>query len=371
MISLWEKRSFTTYDIIIVGAGITGLSTAASLKEKDPKLNILVLERGLLPTGASTKNAGFACFGSLTELQNDLETLGEDQTKQLVEMRWNGLLKTRGRLGDKNIGFKHKGGYELVFDKQDYQGSMNYFNDLLMPLFNKKVFSDASGLIGKSGFGSTQQLIYNQMEGQIDTGRMMKSLWSYCNELGINILTGALVTHLETDRVIANIRHEFKSKRIILCTNAFTNGLIEDDIAEDINPGRGIVMAIQPANKLTFEGTFHYDEGYYYFRDLDGLLIFGGGRNLDPETEKTTLFEINQKIKNKLISDLKTIILPNQEFDILDEWTGIMAFGSNKQPIIKKHPRGWYMGVRLGGMGVAIGSQVGEELARMVFAEGL
>ena len=91
MISLWEKRSLISYDIIIIGAGITGLSTAASLKEKNPKLNILVLERGLLPTGASTKNAGFACFGSLTELRNDLKVLGEEQNPLVrVEAHFGG-----------------------------------------------------------------------------------------------------------------------------------------------------------------------------------------------------------------------------------------------------------------------------------------
>jgi glycine/D-amino acid oxidase-like deaminating enzyme len=63
MLSLWEKQSFLEYDVIVVGAGITGLSTAVSIKEKNPKISVLVVERGILPTGASTKNAGFACFG--------------------------------------------------------------------------------------------------------------------------------------------------------------------------------------------------------------------------------------------------------------------------------------------------------------------
>ena len=61
MISIWEKESLLSYDAIVVGAGITGLSTAASLKELSPQLNILVLEKGTFPAGASTRNAGCAC----------------------------------------------------------------------------------------------------------------------------------------------------------------------------------------------------------------------------------------------------------------------------------------------------------------------
>lgn len=371
MLSIWEQRSFVDYDVIIIGAGITGLSTAASLKEKDAKLNILVLERGLLPTGASTKNAGFACFGSLSELQNDISTLGEEKAQDLVQMRWNGLLKTRSRLGDQKIGFQQKGGYELIFDDSDYQKQMSKVNSLLRPLFDQDVFKDATNQLSSTGFAGTKQLIFNKFEGQLDTGKLIKGLWNYCNQLGIQVVTGALVTHLEKHKVIANIRHAFTAKKIILCTNAFTNGLIEDNHTRDIHPGRGMVLAIRPQNKLQFQGTFHYNQGYYYFRDLDDLVIFGGGRNLDPDTENTTLFEVNQTIRSKLLQDLREIILPSDKFEIVKEWTGIMAFGQNKCPIIHKHPEGWYLGVRLGGMGVAIGSQVGEELARMVITDGL
>lgn len=60
MISFWEKRSLVDYNYLVIGGGIVGLSTAISIKEKVPKSSVLVVERGILPSGASTKNAGFA-----------------------------------------------------------------------------------------------------------------------------------------------------------------------------------------------------------------------------------------------------------------------------------------------------------------------
>ena len=85
MLSFWEKNSFLNYDYIIVGSGILGLSTACEIKESFPDKEILVLERGIFPTGASTKNAGFLCFGSLTEILADIKLKGEDNAIQLVE----------------------------------------------------------------------------------------------------------------------------------------------------------------------------------------------------------------------------------------------------------------------------------------------
>ena len=87
-LSYWEQTTFfKNIDVIVVGSGIVGLTTAIELKAKSPKLKVVVLERGSLPSGASTKNAGFACFGSISELTNDLEEIGLDNLMNLVEIR--------------------------------------------------------------------------------------------------------------------------------------------------------------------------------------------------------------------------------------------------------------------------------------------
>ena len=61
-LSYWERSIYTEgIDFTIVGSGIVGLSTALHLRKANPKAKITILERGYLPTGASTKNAGLAC----------------------------------------------------------------------------------------------------------------------------------------------------------------------------------------------------------------------------------------------------------------------------------------------------------------------
>ena len=113
-LSFWEKESFfKNIDVAIIGSGIVGLSAALTIKEKTPSVRVVIFERGALPEGASTRNAGFACFGSITELLDDLETHSEDEVFALVEKRYKGLLKLRQRLGDKNLDYKEWGGYEI------------------------------------------------------------------------------------------------------------------------------------------------------------------------------------------------------------------------------------------------------------------
>src|SRR5216117_863616 len=53
---LAERRRET--DIVIIGAGFTGLWTASFLKMLDPSREIVVLEQGIAAYGASGRNAG-------------------------------------------------------------------------------------------------------------------------------------------------------------------------------------------------------------------------------------------------------------------------------------------------------------------------
>jgi len=368
MFSLWEKQSFLDLDVIVVGAGITGLSAAATLKEQSPDLKVAVLERGILPTGASTKNAGFACFGSVSELLNDIDTLGEDGMVSLVEKRWDGLQKTCQRLGRQAIDIQVKSGYELIIDQQStIPDHIEKVNALLKEFFQEEVFKLSNDKVQNFGFGQTSYLIENHLEGQLDTGKLIESLWKYCAELGIRVHTGCEVQDIQDNGSGAKVSTSsgnFTCSKIAVCTNAFTSNLLDEPL--DIAPGRGIVMSVLPSQELPFEGTFHYEEGYYYFRDYYGKLLFGGGRNLDKSTEETTEFNINQTIREKLIHDIESIILPKQSYQIEMEWTGIMAFGSNKEPIVKQVSDNIALGVRLGGMGVAIGSLVGEEVAELI-----
>jgi glycine/D-amino acid oxidase-like deaminating enzyme len=63
---------------------------------------------------------------------------------------------------------------------------------------------------------------------------------------------------------------------------------------------------------------------------------------------------------------LKEVILPHHDFKIEHRWSGIMGVGSSKNPIVSQMSNHVYCGVRMGGMGVAIGSLVGKELAELV-----
>jgi len=376
MLSFWEKKNFIHYDYIVIGAGITGLSTACSIKEKNPKANVLVLERGLFPTGASTKNAGFACIGSLSEKLEDLKLLGESKFLQLIEDRLKGLAMLRKRLGDENIDYQKNGGFELVLKRKPIEdGQLEMMNDTLRRIFNENVFHEFPQLIETFGFNAemVSNVIVNPIEGQIDTGMMMQTLWNYAGILQIKIITGAEVIHIEEhiEKVEISVMSKlseainFYAEKVAVCTNAFTKKIFPQ---LEINPGRGQVLCTSAIPDLKIKGIYHFEEGYYYFRNFGNRIIFGGGRNTDFEKETSAEFEINNSIQQQLEFYLEEMIIPGKKFSIEHRWTGIMAFGKDKLPIVKKLSDRIAIGARLNGMGVAIGSKVADDLSTMLLA---
>src|SRR5690606_41833726 len=105
---------------------------------------------------------------------------------------------------------------------------------------------------------------------------------------------------------------------------------------------------------------------YYYFRYISDRILFCGVRNLDFITDDTTVFGTTELVQNRLEELLGTVILPNTEYAIERRWSGIMGIGNTKRPIVKRLSDRVFCGVRLGGMGIAIGSTIGKELADLV-----
>lgn len=368
-LSFWEiKNWFSNVDYTIVGSGIVGLHCALNLQERFPNSKILLLEKGILPQGASTKNAGFACFGSLSEIIDDLKSHSEEEVLQLIQKRWSGLQLLRKRLGDDTIDFKPYGGYELFLkdDENSYQEclqKMPFINEILKPLFKNDVFAKE---VDRFDFkGIHEYLIFNPFEAQIDTGNMMQALLKEAISKNILILNQAEVSAF-TDtpkgvEVVVN-EYSFVTKKLLFATNGFASQLTDNAV----KPARAQVIITEPIENLDIKGTFHLDKGYYYFRNFENRILLGGGRNLDFEGETTTELHQTEIIQNRLEQLLKEVILPHHEFTIAHRWSGIMGMGSSKNPIVSQLSENVYCGVRLGGMGVAIGSIIGQELAELL-----
>jgi gamma-glutamylputrescine oxidase len=372
--SYWEISEYlTNIDLVVVGSGIVGLTSAIFYKKMHPKAKVLVLEKGILPAGASTKNAGFACFGSLSELLADMKLESEETVFDLVNKRVDGLTSLRNLVGDEKLKYENCGGYELFLEEDEdlFRQCVSFLDHANKNMENllglKDTYSVRDNSISSFGFSSAKHMILNNHEGSIDTAAMMSSLVSLAQIWGIRILNGCqVISWVQLQNSVSielNGSIEFSCGRLHIATNGFGKELLP---SEDVAPARAQVLITKPIEGLKVKGTFHLEEGFYYFRNVNNRLLLGGGRNLDKIGETITDLNTTELIQNKLDSLLQNVILPETPFEIEHRWSGVMGVGKSKTPIIKEISDRVTCAIRMGGMGVSLGTSIGKRSADMI-----
>jgi gamma-glutamylputrescine oxidase len=369
MISFWEKDVFLKkYDIIIIGAGFSGLWLAYFLKKEKPNLDICILDSGVLPTGASTKNAGFACFGSPTELLENIKVMGLDAAMYWAEQRFKGIGIIHQYFGSE-IDYDPCGGTELFSEKfifDETQEQISSLNTHLNAITgNNEHFFENNSVINSCGFGGFKYAISNTVEGGIHSGKLVNALMEQLQTLKVKIYFGVDVSNYEVENETVNVFTKngltFQAKHLCLATNAFTKKLLPEI---DLYAGRGQVFITEPIEDLHWKGTFHFGKGYYYFRNYQNRVLFGGGRNLNFEEENTESFGLTDLVQNMLEKLLYENIIPKYKNVKIDQrWSGIMAFDDTKTPVSKCLNPQLSLSVRMNGMGVALAPTLSENLA--------
>jgi glycine/D-amino acid oxidase-like deaminating enzyme len=372
--SVWEKETFFAHkDIIIVGSGLVGLWSAYYLKCLRPELQILIVDKGIIPAGASTRNAGFASLGSPTELLQDARVMGEQRMLEIVAMRYEGLRRIRKVFGKAEIGYERLGGYELINVLQypkikQLKNDIGWLNiTLRKALKEEKLFRLSDKKIKTFGFKHTAHLVECRAEAQLHSGKLVQALLRKVQGMGVQLMTQVEAKSMDTAggkiTLHTNLALPLTASQLLICTNAFAGQLLPQ---LDIVPARGQVLVTSPIKKLPFTGAFHFDEGFYYFRNLDNRVLLGGARNKAMAAEQTTDFATTTLIQNELERFLRDTVLPRQSFTIEHRWSGIMGLGSEKLPIIKKVKKNIFCAVRMSGMGVALAPVVADLVARQM-----
>lgn len=382
----WEtEHLLRPADITVVGAGIVGMSTALQVKRARPEALVRLLERAPLSSGGTTRNAGFACFGSAGEWLDDLDAVGPHALQGLIRMRAEGLAELIGLLGTEALGLRWTGGWELLSQSEE---DARLHEKLTIEL---KTLQDLSGgplnaalggihPLAETGMGGERaawlqwdrnraealgaaHAIHLPWEGMIHTGQMVAAFHRALDDAGVHRLHGVDVKGVSPSpkgwTLNTNVG-DLESQRIGLCTNGLAAHLVG---GLDVKPVPNRVLVLRVAPGALPEGTYHTDRGYLYMRTLDDRhVLFGGGRHwgfelpLPPARDKAT----ETQWDDRLLAASRQWI---QSEAVTHRWTGWLGVGPDRRPLIGESQPGLHHAVRMGGMGVAIGARVGRELA--------
>lgn len=361
MYSYWQAPIFFQFDHVIIGAGLVGCSVAYFLKQHFPQAKVLLIDSSPFPNGASVRNAGILTFGTPSEWEMDLQSMHLNSLLQLIQWRYEGMRLLLDALPPEAYDYKPVSSYDLYQAKVDAESLLEKWNHYLEPLFSSKILHLVS-----APFPTFPYALTHSREGQLHSGKLLYTFYRYLAMQGCYFLLGTqYIAHeclsTESKKILiatTQATYELQSENLFFCTNAYTS-LWDKEIS--LIPGRGQIILLRLRPSLEIEGNYHYDRGFYYFRQLNSYILFGGGRHLFLESEKTLEHETTEQLKLHLIEQAQCLF-PNYSLECVHHWAGIMAFGDSKMPIMEQKQPGVYYLVRMGGMGVSLAMKAADEL---------
>lgn len=368
-IAYWERKmGLDNCDVLVVGAGIVGLAAALELRALSDSDPITVIDRSPFADGGSSRNAGFACFGSPLELLEDIDSHGEAAMCENVGRRLRGLERLRNVLGDEAIGYEATGSLEVAMPGDSRPATspseIARLNGLLAGVTGRaETFVAAGRTNGISG--EALSVWHSPLEGMLQTDQLMLALERRAAEAGIVVRRGLDVTALRLgERAELDILPAFSPvestftlspPKVLVAVNGMMGRLLGTaDVVRQ--PNR--VVVTEPIEGPLPDCPIHAEGGYLYARPLKGRqMLVGGGRHWGelPDGEREA----------RLMDWLSRVVPAAHGAGIELAWTGMLGIGSSRTPRVESLGPNVHGAWRMGGMGVATGMAVGADLARL------
>jgi len=276
----------TSTELLLIGAGYSGLWTALLAKEENPNRDIIILEAGEVATGASGRNGGFMSASITHEFSNGLSRWPKELPILLKLGRQNlqEIEETIKRLGI-DCDFIPSGDIDMATEphhieeiKQEIEESIPFDMDYKF-LDRDEVQSIVKSPLFIAGIRKPATALVNP-------AHLAWGLRKACLDLGVRLYENSPVTKLEEDgnNVIAHTPNgRIRAHRVALATNAFPPLLKR--LSYYVVPVYDYALMTEPLTPDQRESIgWHGREGvsdasrqFHYTRTTaDGRILWGG-----------------------------------------------------------------------------------------------
>lgn len=374
--SFWEQELYgQAFDLVVIGGGFSGLSTAYFAKKRQPRWRIAIVDQYSIQRLASTRNAGFACISSLSELIEDADAYGWESTLSLIEQRWKGLRMLEHIFNYKEIHYQNVPSGELFFEDQHfpfekYANQIGEANHQLRSIVGSKYYRLEDANTTRTNFGAkATAYVQHLQEGQLQPARLAASWRNLCLESGIDLFEGVKVHAIDKKNQIFQLstgKMPLAAHRVLLAANGLSRHLLP---SLEVGKVMNLVFVTKKMNGLKWRGNLHAESGYIYTRNVGERILIGGGRHLLPKGDQEEVSPEDegmiQDYLGKWLVEMK-IIDRKPEFEY--KWKGYLGVGPEKEPILEAFDDRLFVLARLSGMGVALSTALGQKMGEKITA---
>ncbi len=378
-VSYWNdkghKKEALSVDVIVIGAGIAGLSTAFWLAKEDPDLRVAIVEKYEVGSGATGRNAGFMTCGSVEHFNRLVGKHGEEEALEIWRFSEENLRLLKSHIitpCSAELDFHEKGSFSLASSKNEFDelkesaALMGRLGIKVEVVEQQEILSrlGAEGFVGGIKYGLDADIHPLKLLNAIkqETLKLSENIRYYENNEVYEIGT------IGDEKFVRTNKKMLKAQMVIFATNGYS-ALLNNYFSDKIFATRGQILITEPV-PLFMEGPVYANFVLDYFRQLPtGELIIGGFRQLQKDVEKGYSDEVSDVIQKALHDFLEKHIPAVRGKKITHRWSGIMGFSIDGQPLIGSLPTDPQLfflgGFTAHGLGLAFNS--GKKLVDLLF----
>ncbi|KAG2188672.1 hypothetical protein INT44_003811 [Umbelopsis vinacea] len=343
----WQEPSKSALpassDVVIIGAGMSGLSTAYWLRKYDPKLNVVVIDARGISSGATGRNGGICLPGLNDSYQDTIDDFGYESAKKLLEFDHLTVDKmkqfveehcdTDKGVFDPEMTFLEEGGLILwsTIEQRDngIKDAKAFIASGLGDDVRELSKDDVKRITGSDAFYGGLQVktaaVLWAAKFVFCLARSVQDwckLFTFCPAEEVTKTGDLFTVHTKLGKI--------KAKKVVYATNAWTKTILPQ-FSGRVTAVRNQVLQFRAPENVKWNYCMSSNDGYEYMSQRpNGDIVLGGMRNIVDGAE---LNQPDDSTLNETIGKALREFLPKHfpgfkdtELKIEKEWSGIMGF---------------------------------------------
>jgi glycine/D-amino acid oxidase-like deaminating enzyme len=360
-------------DVVVVGAGYTGLAAARHLASVGA--NVVVVERECVGFGASSRNAGQVLTGLRLDPATLVARYGERRARELFDAATESIARLEHVIASESIECEYaRSGHIQAASKPSHFAAFREEHELLARVFDHRVElvskADQRREVASDFYYG---LLVDERSGRVNPARLVQGLAAAAVRRGACLITAVAVTgarRVAGRWIVSTTAGDIDAGDVFFATDAYTDGAAPALQRRLVPVGSYIIvtapLATPDAAAILPRGRTAFDSKHFlhYFRlTADNRLLFGGRTEFSQPTSATT-----RRAAAILRRGMAMVFPQLAGVDVDYAWSGAVGFTRDQLPHAGKLDDAYYA-AGYGGHGIAMAAHLGEQIARRIAGE--